>query len=114
MLFRDGYWAIVIRLARQYRLFFKVMRDGWRRGLPLQSRAAPRIVRSIRSFPKRSEQVARSDDKSKAEHPGPNGRKGVQRLEMVEVVVITAMHPAASHKELIVEGHVVDAQVQRA
>ena len=56
---RRCYRPVIVRLALQHGLIFKVCRDGRRRRLPFQRGAAPWIVGSIRLFAQRGQQIRR-------------------------------------------------------
>jgi len=87
--------------------FVKVFRDrGRSRVGPFERRAFPGVGRSGSAVLEGAEQADAHDQEAGAENPRTNGGERVQRLVLVEVVVVAAGHTTRTEDELGEEGPV--------
>src|SRR5260370_36473236 len=85
-------------------LFFEVECRWRRRCLPLQAGGVPWIVGRWLAIAHRPEEIDHRQQIADAQHRGACGRKYVQHLELLRVLVVTPRHAYVAEDELGEEG----------
>src|SRR5215471_12385143 len=101
-----GDLLILVRTVGEDRQLLEIMRWGRRRRIPFEAPRAPRVAPGDPSVLQRERQIDENDHKSKEQQGRARGRRDMQSLKPLRVIVVAPRHSHVSEQKLRDEGGV--------